>query len=272
MWLLVMAATISSLSAFCSRSLSLFSQYCQPATCRSLRVGSSRYAHRFVDLLRRQLAVDLLHGLSCALHGGQGLAVDVGRLDGIYLLLERADLRVGLLQAMFVDLLTPEGCLGRYRDIWLASAGAVLEGRLSIDTVPFLFELTFLRASASCSSICVSRCRFRFCSISSCDLKPRIAFFGVSFRFWAAPPPNQPQTPDMLIIRRLRGVFSLMSSRRLSGSVSFIGWRWSSCDEVADDRPADGSPLQPRCRALAGSRDRVKGFVEVDRGSLVLRS
>lgn len=65
--------------------------------------------------------------------------------------------------------------------------------------LPFLFVLTFFRAIASCSSICVIKCFSRFCSMSNCPLKPRIAFLGLSFFFWAPPPPNQPQTPDMMI-------------------------------------------------------------------------
>jgi hypothetical protein len=64
--------------------------------------------------------------------------------------------------------------------------------------VPFLFVLTFFLAIASCSSIWFCKCRSRFCSISSCDLNPRMAFLGLSFRDWALCPPNQPHTPDML--------------------------------------------------------------------------
>lgn len=67
----------------------------------------------------------------------------------------------------------------------------------SRDYVPFLLVLTYLRASASCSSICVCRYFSRFCSMSSCDRRVRMAFFGVSFRFCAAAPPNQ---PHMMIV------------------------------------------------------------------------
>lgn len=63
--------------------------------------------------------------------------------------------------------------------------------------MPFLFVLTFFRAIASCSSICDCRCLSLFCSMSSCDRRPKMAFFGLSFRFWAVPPPNQPQIPDI---------------------------------------------------------------------------
>jgi hypothetical protein len=65
---------------------------------------------------------------------------------------------------------------------------------------PFLFVLTFFFAIASCSSIWFSRCLSRFCSMSSCDLRPKMAFFGLSFRFCADAPPNQPQTPDMAVV------------------------------------------------------------------------
>lgn len=64
--------------------------------------------------------------------------------------------------------------------------------------VPFLFVLTFFLAIASCSSIWFCKCRSRFCNISSCDLNPRMAFLGVSFRDWALCPPNQPHTPDIV--------------------------------------------------------------------------
>lgn len=76
---------------------------------------------------------------------------------------------------------------------------SILEANL-----PFLFVLTYFRAIESCSSICVVKCFSRFCSISSCDRRPRMAFFGLSFFFWAAPPPNQPQTPDMLDVYGLQ--------------------------------------------------------------------
>jgi len=52
-----------------------------------------RHVHGLVHLLRRELAVDLLHGLGGALHGRERLPVDVGRLDGVDLLLQRPDLR-----------------------------------------------------------------------------------------------------------------------------------------------------------------------------------
>lgn len=63
---------------------------------------------------------------------------------------------------------------------------------------PFLFVFMFFRAMASCSSIRLVRCFSRFCSISSWVRKPRMAFLGLSL-FCVAPPPNQPQTPDMVL-------------------------------------------------------------------------
>ena len=60
-----------------------------------------------------------------------------------------------------------------------------------------LFDDTYFRASASCSSIWFCRCFSRLFSISSCPRSCRIAFFGASF--FAAPPPNQPSPqPDMV--------------------------------------------------------------------------
>lgn len=44
--------------------------------------------HCFFDLLYRQLAMDLFHSVTCSLHSGQGLSVDVGRFDGVDLCLE----------------------------------------------------------------------------------------------------------------------------------------------------------------------------------------
>lgn len=49
--------------------------------------------------------------------------------------------------------------------------------------LPVLFELMFLRAVASASAICDSRCLSLFCSMSSCSLRPRMAFLGASRRF-----------------------------------------------------------------------------------------
>lgn len=78
----VMALTISSLSAFCSRSLSLrFLSVSQPSPFSVSRVaGQVRHGdhpHRLVHLLGRQLPVYLLHGLAGPLHRRQRLPVDV---------------------------------------------------------------------------------------------------------------------------------------------------------------------------------------------------
>ena len=110
-----MASTISSLSAFCSRSFSLqkdnvVSQF--PDSQKEGRNGLD--VHRLVDLLHREFAVYLLHGLAGLLHRLQRLAVDIRRLDGVYLLLERADLTQGLLQGVLVRLLAFQNRLRSY--------------------------------------------------------------------------------------------------------------------------------------------------------------
>lgn len=151
--------------------------------------------HGLVHCLGREFAVNALHGLACLLHGCKGLAVDIGRLDGVDLLLQGPNLCRRLLQTVLMCLLPLEGSLCRYR--WRPRQRSVRRSILEAD-LPFLFVLTYFRAIESCSSICVVRCFSRFCSISSCDRRPRMAFLGLSFFFWAAPPPNQPHTPDML--------------------------------------------------------------------------
>lgn len=108
---MVMADTISSLRAFCSRRFSLH--------IVSLFVGgegnkSWSDIHGLVHLVWRQLAVDLLHGLARTLHGGQRLHVDVCRLYRVDLLLERGDLRQGLLETVLMRLLASQGSLGSY--------------------------------------------------------------------------------------------------------------------------------------------------------------
>ena len=55
--------------------------------------------------------MDLGHGLARCLHGDQGLLVDVGRLDRIYLLLEGGDLTKRGLEGAFGDLLASQGLL-----------------------------------------------------------------------------------------------------------------------------------------------------------------
>lgn len=60
--------------------------------------------------------MDVLHGLARLLHGQQGFPVDVGRLDGVDLLLQRADLRYRLVETVLMRLLPFQGSLGGCRD------------------------------------------------------------------------------------------------------------------------------------------------------------
>lgn len=143
----------------------------------------------------------LLHSLACVLHGKQCLLVDVGGFDRIYLLFQCSDLCLGLLEAVFVGLLTLQCGLGG----WLGrrSRQCVLPPRgigPSKACSPFLlFWPTYFRARASCSSIWFRKCFSRFCSMSSCERNPRMAFLGAFFFAWAEPPPNQPKPqPDIL--------------------------------------------------------------------------
>ena len=143
--------------------------------------------------------------------------VDVGGFDGIYLLFYRRDLRGGLFEGVFVLLLPSKGCLG---SCWRSMPSAsdmifalfpdertaewdahvflrLLEGG---EDIPVLFTVTFFLASASCSAIWFSKCLSRFCSISSCCRRPKMASLGASLRFCAPLPPNQPH------ILRFRGM------------------------------------------------------------------
>jgi hypothetical protein len=88
--------------------------------------------------------------------------------------------------------------------------------------VPFLFVATNFLANASCSSACDCRCFSLFCSMSSCDLSPRMAFLGLSFLFCeAAPPPNQPQTPDIFTLFLFPGL-GIWAASRVGGLCSSI--------------------------------------------------
>lgn len=58
--------------------------------------------------------MNLAHSLTCCLHGGQGLPVDVGRLNRIYLLLEGGDLTQRGLEGAFGDLFASQGLLRSY--------------------------------------------------------------------------------------------------------------------------------------------------------------
>jgi hypothetical protein len=52
--------------------------------------------------------MNLLHSFPCLFHSRQGLSVDIGRFDGVYLLLERRYLCRCLLESMLVLLLSFE--------------------------------------------------------------------------------------------------------------------------------------------------------------------
>lgn len=58
--------------------------------------------------------MDVLHRRAGILHGLQRAAINVGRLDGVDLLLQRADLRLCLLQRALVRLFPSQRRLGRY--------------------------------------------------------------------------------------------------------------------------------------------------------------
>ncbi len=58
--------------------------------------GEGAIVHCLVHLLRREFPVNLLHGLAGLLHGRQRLPVDIRRFDRVDLLLQRSDLRDGL--------------------------------------------------------------------------------------------------------------------------------------------------------------------------------
>jgi uncharacterized protein YbaR (Trm112 family) len=47
----------------------------------------------------------LLHGLACPLHRHEGLLVDIRRLNGVHLLLDRRNVVQRLLEVVLVDLL-----------------------------------------------------------------------------------------------------------------------------------------------------------------------
>jgi hypothetical protein len=58
--------------------------------------------------------VDALHGLASLLHGSKGLAVDIGRFDGVDLLFQCSNLCRCLFQTVLMRLLPLERRLGRY--------------------------------------------------------------------------------------------------------------------------------------------------------------
>lgn len=71
------------------------------------------HSHCLVDLLRRELPVDLLHRLARPLHRRKGFPVDVGRLDGVDLLFKGADLSESLVERVFMLLLPSQRRLRR---------------------------------------------------------------------------------------------------------------------------------------------------------------
>lgn len=152
----------------------------------------------------------LFHGTASILHGVQRFLIDVRGFYAIDLLFDLSNLCDGLLQATFVGLFPPQGSFRSYhpglaskinvRGRWglryaVLVGQAATEGRRLLGghgSVPILFVVTFFRATASCSAICVSKCLSRFCSMSSCCRSVNMAFLGASFLFCAAAPPNQP--------------------------------------------------------------------------------
>lgn len=56
---------------------------------------------------------------------------------------------------------------------------------------PVLFVVTFSLALSVSFAIWFSKCRSRFCNMSSCCRRSRMAFLGASFLFCADCPPNQ---------------------------------------------------------------------------------
>jgi hypothetical protein len=169
-----------------------------------------RDGHCSIDLVDSQAAMYLFHGAASILHGIQCFLIDVRGFYAIDLLFDLCNLCGGLLQATFVGLFPPQGSFRSYhpglaskinaRGRWdlryaiLAGQATAERGRLSggHGSVPILFVVTFFRATASCSAICVSKCLSRFCSMSSCCRSVNMAFLGASFLFCAAAPPNQP--------------------------------------------------------------------------------
>lgn len=83
-----------------------------PKHTKRAQVGKG--VHGLIHLVGRELAVYLLHGLAGLLHRQQRLLVDIGRLDRVYLLLQRSDLGLGLLEAVLMRLLTLQRGLCSY--------------------------------------------------------------------------------------------------------------------------------------------------------------
>lgn len=70
------------------------------------------HVHGLIHLVDGKLAVDLLHGIAGILHCVERLLVDIRRLDGVDLALQRHYLVLGLLERVLELLLTPKRGLG----------------------------------------------------------------------------------------------------------------------------------------------------------------
>ena len=68
-----------------------------------------RIVHRSIDILHCHLAMNFLHRFAGVLHRDQGFLVYVCGFDGVYLLLEHADLAICLLEGVFMLLLPFQG-------------------------------------------------------------------------------------------------------------------------------------------------------------------
>lgn len=129
--LFVIALTISSLSAFCSRSSSLIVPHSVSESRLKIHnfgtLDVENNSHCLIHLLRCELAVNLLHSLASLLHRQQGLVIDVGGFDRIDLCLERLYLCQRLFLRVFVCLFTSKGSFGGYIDPMLPLVSIYLD-------------------------------------------------------------------------------------------------------------------------------------------------
>lgn len=72
--------------------------------------GWGKSIHSLIHNIDIQLAMNLLHSLSSLLHRRQRLTIDIRRLDRVDLLLQRRDLRQGLVERVFMLLLALQRC------------------------------------------------------------------------------------------------------------------------------------------------------------------
>jgi hypothetical protein len=183
-----------------------------------------RGVHDVVDFVDCEGAVDVFHGFAGVLHGEEGLLVDVGGFDGVDLVLQHGDLRGGLFEGVLVCLFAFERRAGGWERWTLAKLFIYIEPNLhvalrdplphtaqidslqgnacversTVDNLPVLLLDTFALAIFSCSAIWFSKCFSRFCSMSSCCRRSRIAFLGASFRFCVPLPPNH--VPHIVVV------------------------------------------------------------------------